>query len=48
VIPVVYAATLWSVEKGEVVDDEESQRGPEIVVEEAQASERQLLLGNVS
>jgi hypothetical protein len=48
VIPVVYAATLWGVEKGEVVDDEESQREPEIVVEEAQAPERQPLLGSVS
>jgi hypothetical protein len=52
VIPVVYAATLWSVEKGDVVDDEEAQasgREPEVVVdEEAQAPERQPLLGNVS
>jgi hypothetical protein len=51
VIPVVYAATLWSVEKGEAVDDEGSQareEGPEVVVEEAQAPERQPLLGNVS
>ena len=43
VIPVV-----WSVEKGEVVDEEESQREPEIVVEEAQTPERQPLLANFS
>jgi hypothetical protein len=52
VIPVVYAATLWSVEQGETADDEEAQtgeEGPEVVVdEEARASERQPLLGNVS
>jgi hypothetical protein len=51
VIPVVYAATLWSVEQGEIADDEEAQtteRVPEVVVEEAQAPERQPLLGNVS
>jgi hypothetical protein len=48
---IVYAATLWSVEKGEAVDDEGAQareEGPEVVVEEAQAPEKQPLLGNVS
>jgi hypothetical protein len=50
VMPVVYAATLWSVEKGEVVDDEEAQvpeREPEVVVDE-EVPERQPLLGSVS
>jgi hypothetical protein len=52
VIPVVYAATLWSVEQGEFMDDEEAQAGeggPGVVDgEEAQAPESQPLLGNVS
>lgn len=50
VIPVVYAATLWSVEKGEVADEEaQALEGEgEVVVEEALAPERQPLLGSVS
>ena len=50
VIPVVYAATLWSVEKGGVVDDEETQiseREEEVVVDE-EAPERWPLLENIS
>ena len=49
-IPVVYAATLWSVEKGEAADDEEAwaPEREEAAVDEALAPERQLLLWSVN